>query len=554
MSDAFEMVQQCGRGSDAPQCRRRGSRLTLLSRKRFSVGEFLRETTTDLLGQHSRLLKVRLKSMVPYAAPAPTVWPVLNRLATRNALQQRLPWLRLSNVLVSYERRRMERKLVWQRRWEWLARQKCRRRSSRLAAGLAVASSETTTNAASSGVDMVEQVNGQPSHHVMNADGTRRIRFRNPWESAQDDPGMIGFLRVLFDWNEQSRVTKERRTALCADATTPRFGLVETLADDVPGVVATWIGHASFILQFRSRVSNLPEQETASSMTVWTDPVFSTRASPFSFLGPHRLVPAWNLQMCPLPNVVCWSHNHYDHLDIPTVRALLRLAERASQPMHWLCPLGVGDLLRSECRRYERSSPTRHSVHELDWHEDVTIRSMRFVCTPAQHFSGRTLWDRDRTLWAGWVMIDGESGTRCYFAGDTGYRRVAREDRDYPFPNENVRREQANSGLRPACPAFADIGAKYGPFDLSMIPIGAYSPRWFMSRVHVDPVDSVAIHKDVRSRQSVAMHHSTFVLTDEGLDDPKERLALARSDAQLKEGDFVIMRHGETRCFMRSTQ
>ena len=253
----------------------------------------------------------------------------------------------------------------------------------------------------------------------------------------------------------------------------------------------TWLGHASFLFQFRS-------------MNILTDPVLSERASPLPFIGPRRHTPA-ALAVDELPDIdqVLISHNHYDHLDHTTV---LRLKRRFGDSIQWCVPLGVG--------RWFRGLGITNLI-ELDWWQSADCHRHEVFCVPAQHFSGRGAADRNRSLWCGWVCDF--DGYRLYFAGDTGYG---------------------------SC--FADIGEVFGAMDLSLLPIGAYAPRWFMAPVHVDPEGAVAIHCDVRSRQSIAMHWGTFVLTDEPLDEPPKELARVLREKQIDPGRFRVLQHGET--------
>lgn len=398
-------------------------------------------------------------------------------------------------------------------------------------------------------------------HHVLDAKG-RLSGFRNPWSTEAKPPSIGELWRLWRVWDDKkSQVTPEQRNALEAAACKPDWSLIERTDSLDAAVAATWIGHATFILQFRNQFlekdrTSLADGAGCSSAadvtdtitTVYLDPVFSDRASPVSFLGPKRLVKAAPLEDCPLPELVCISHNHYDHCDVGTIRALVARARSQNRSITWLVPLGLGPLLRDQNRIWGGWIPSSHPVHELDWFEQRTIGTLEVALVPAQHATGRSPWDRDRTLWGGWVLRHMHTNVRCYFAGDTAYRVIDESSEGYPYPTEAERQQLAEQyPKRKPCPAFRTIGDKWGPFDLAMIPIGAYSPRWFMSRFHVDPVDSVAIHRDVRARLSVAMHHSTFVLTDEGLGDPERRLSDACAAAGLSESDFVVWRHGETR-------
>ena len=254
----------------------------------------------------------------------------------------------------------------------------------------------------------------------------------------------------------------------------------------------TWIGHASFLLQL-------------GGLNILTDPHLTERASPLAFAGPRRLVPpALALRELPHIDVVVISHNHYDHLDAGTVKHLAQ--QRAGSPL-FLVPLGL--------KAWFNGRGMRHVI-ELDWWERTAHAGLQFHLCPVQHWSARSLWDRDKTLWGGWMVE--ASDFRFFFTGDTGYSRD-----------------------------FLDIAARFGPIDLAAIPIGAYEPRWFMQVMHVNPEEAVRIHLDLQARHSVAMHWGTFVLTDEPMDEPPHKLDLARRAAGVSSEDFFVMRHGEMR-------
>lgn len=265
------------------------------------------------------------------------------------------------------------------------------------------------------------------------------------------------------------------------------------LPDVVPAgqVAVTFIGHATFLLQL-------------AGVNLLTDPVFATRAGPFGWAGPKRArPPALRLGELPRIDVVLVTHCHYDHLDLSSLRWLAR----AHRP-HILTTLGNKAWL--EARGVGR-------VTEADWwQEREATPDISAVCTPAQHFAARWPWDKNRTLWGGFAL--NTPAGRIYFAGDSGF-----------------------------CEGFAEIGARLGPIDLALIPVGAYEPRWFMEPVHMNPDEAVRAHLAVRSRRSIGMHFGTFQLTDEGLEAPLHALAAARTAHGVADEAFTTMGFGETR-------
>lgn len=319
-------------------------------------------------------------------------------------------------------------------------------------------------------------------------------RFRNPWPGVEER-GVRDLLRWRRERRRAPRTTP--RVEVLPDAVAPAFVSPHAPAD---AVTATWVGHSTVLLQI-------------GGWNVLTDPIWSERASPIPWLGPRRhLAPGVALAALPPIDLVVLSHNHYDHLDASTVRVLA--ARHAAA--RWFVPLGLAPTLRRFGAR---------QVTELDWWEDATAGPLRVGCTPAQHFSARTVRDRRRSLWSGWTL---RAGSRAaFFAGDTGYH-----------------------------PEFAAIAARYGPFDLALLPIGAYEPRWFMWPVHLDPDDVVRVTRDLLAPRAAAppptvlgIHWGTFRLTDEPLDEPPVRLRAAWRAASLPEDRLWIPRPGETRLF-----
>lgn len=300
------------------------------------------------------------------------------------------------------------------------------------------------------------------------------------------DPTAAHGWRAFLRWQQEHgwRFPKGHRF----DVQRPNRALLEAPGD---APLLTWIGHASFLFQYQG-------------VNLLTDPVFSERASPLSFAGPKRYTPA-ALRVAQLPaiSLVLISHNHYDHLDRASI---LALQQRFGDQLTFMVPAGMG-------RWFQRQGIDNYI--ELGWWQSRCLPQAEAFFVPAQHFSGRSLHDRNATLWGGWWLEFNDF--RFYFAGDTGYGSV-----------------------------FATIGDVLGAPDLALLPIGAYSPRWMMRGVHVDPADAVKIHCDLRCVQSIAMHWGTFVLTDEPFDEPPVKLRQALSDKGLPADSFRVMAHGES--------
>ena len=246
-----------------------------------------------------------------------------------------------------------------------------------------------------------------------------------------------------------------------------RLDLAALEALDPAAVHIIRLGHSSHLLKLRGRY--------------WLiDPVFGERASPLSFAGPKRFhAPPITLQELPAIEGLILSHDHYDHLDVSTIEALRDRVAR------YFVPLGVGARLQGMGVAAER-------IQEFDWWQSQTVGSVALTATPAQHFSGRTLWDRNRTLWASWVIVSGDA--RIYYSGDSGY-----------------------------FDGFKVIGERFGGFDIALMENGAYDSHW--PSVHLTPEETVQAYGDLRAKLLYLVHNSTFDLAFHTWRDPLERVA-----------------------------
>lgn len=254
---------------------------------------------------------------------------------------------------------------------------------------------------------------------------------------------------------------------------------------------AWWLGHAAILLRINQRYTLI-------------DPALSSRASPLPFAGPQRKTPA-PLRVADLPHLdyVLISHNHYDHLDRPTVK---RLARRFPQA-RFIVPLGMGAWCRKRGVR---------EVTELDWWQSIAFGDLHFTAVPARHWSMRTFWDRNRSLWCGWIVR--ATGLNFWFSGDSGY-------------SENLK----------------EISQRLGPFTFAALPIGAYAPQWFMRGQHMDPDQAVALWQHIGRPVALPIHWGVFELADEALDEPPAALAQALRAAGEEQATFSPWKIGESR-------
>ncbi|KAI0290195.1 Metallo-hydrolase/oxidoreductase [Multifurca ochricompacta] len=312
-----------------------------------------------------------------------------------------------------------------------------------------------------------------------------------------------------------------------------------------PNLKATWLGHASFLVEFPHTAAANPNDEPPR---VLFDPIFSDSAGPSPWVGiRRRLPPPCTVAELPEFQFVAYSHNHYDHLDLPTLQ---QINEIRGERVHFLVPLG-------NKKWFEETGIPASQITELDWWDVITLpthphadQKLKFVCTPAQHGSGRGITDARTTLWASWVVEQafsdtpdgGSGGASVYFAGDTGY--------------------MTTNG---PCPIFEEIGSKYGPFDIAMLPIwrGAtlsfiarlgyrvvHSPDSLLASFHATPAQALQMHGALRARHSLGMHFATFAGSDFEALEPIVELEQAKRMRTVgdwwMEGGMGVIDVGET--------
>ncbi|CAG8940284.1 unnamed protein product [Penicillium salamii] len=370
----------------------------------------------------------------------------------------------------------------------------------------------------------------EKSHHTESG-------FRNPWESFRD-LSSSEIMQMMISRRLSGKGNSPDTTPPTVNVRKPQF----LPTRDTPKLRSTWLGHACYYVEF------------PSGLRVLFDPVFEARCGPCCgpiTLGPKRFTePACQVKDLPIIDVVVISHNHYDHLSYPTVSEIAKRHPNC----HFFAPLGN--------KSWFQSSGIQN-VTELDWWDERDIAmspkenkgsqvepvgevsadagiKARISCLPCQHITARSPFDKYKTLWASWSIESG--GRKVYFTGDSGYRSVdevpdGEDDYDtkYDFP---------------ICPAFKQVGEFRGPFDLGLIPIGAYAPRHIFSAAHADPHDAVRMFKDTKCKNALGMHWGTWVLTEEDVLEPPRKLkeALKKHDIP-EEGVFDVCEIGESREF-----
>jgi N-acyl-phosphatidylethanolamine-hydrolysing phospholipase D len=321
-----------------------------------------------------------------------------------------------------------------------------------------------------------ESLPDQPAHHVAG-----RFKNPNPEFKRPDSWTRWGFMA----------------TRAWAGLVSPRTFDMPRMANDgailrtgTANPSVTWIGHSTLLVQ-------------VDGISILTDPNWDDRASPVSWAGPRRLAaPGVAFDDLPQIDVVVISHDHYDHLNLPTVKRLAAVHD----PL-FLVPLGL---------RAWFADNGMYRVEELDWWQTREHRGVRFVCVPAQHFSQRTPWDANRRLWSSWAVLGRDQ--RLYFGGDTGY-----------------------------FDGFREAGERLGPFDLSAIAIGAYRPAKIMKPVHTTPEEAVQAAQDLRSKVLLGIHWGTFDLAEEPLGEPPGRMLAEAARRGIGPEQAWILKVGETR-------
>lgn len=343
-----------------------------------------------------------------------------------------------------------------------------------------------------------------PSHHMGD-------KFRNPYLPPDFQPSFISFLKARFfdDMEFPSTPENYRKSWQEAD-------LDKIYNPDFNTAQATLIGHSTVLLQYRG-------------INILTDPMFSERSSFSQSVGPKRYTPpALTIDQLPNIDIIVISHNHYDHLDVDSVKALTSSNFvkniNGTQPL-WLVPLGLKEW-------FEQFEIT--NLHEMDWWQKFKLGELTVQAQPSQHWSRRSLFDTNKSLWASWAFIwpdaasetdalikdegNDNTGFTAWFGGDTAYNEFQ----------------------------FKEIGQALGEVDLAMIPIGAYEPRWFMKPQHVNPLDAVEIFKDINAKSAFGIHWNTFVLTAEAVDEPPKALERALQQNRLDAELFQAMNIGAT--------
>ncbi len=450
------------------------------------------------------------------------------------------------------------------------------------------------------------------AHHGPETGRAGGYKFRNPWPSFVQMAGLFTFLRARLRGeitpppsipSPVSIPSPSSSTSSSPPSTTSSTQKLDWSTGDKSKIKSIWLGHASCYVELPCSTNH------ERGLRVLFDPVFSERCSPVSWAGPKRHSPSpidlSILSLAPeartksssnplkaatgnaeqddsrgevLPeiDVVCISHNHYDHLDLPTITAL---HSYFGDTVHFCVPLGLGGWMRSIGIQDDR-------ITELDWWQDILVEATtittssridgidgdrkevnkaRIGLLPAQHFANRGIFDAGKTLWGSYSLDSlSHPEKKVWFAGDTGRRSIPSEiEQNLPLLSSSLSpdvqsgtdigtalsktQQEAIEALNalPVCPAHAQIGNLRGPFEFAMIPIGAYKPRYLMSPVHVDPGEAIEIFREVKARKAVGIHWGTFELSAEEVEAPK--VALRRIAKEREVEGFETWNIGERR-------
>lgn len=331
------------------------------------------------------------------------------------------------------------------------------------------------------GINLIGWIFSAPAYRGPVSDHFDGKKFINPGGVQP-----AGF-KELFKW------MRNREKGEWSEIKDAAYGAAPAERIEGDSLVVTFINHSTFLVQ-------------TMGLNILTDPIWSEYASPVPFGGPRRMrPPGIRFEDLPEIDIILLTHNHYDHLDIKTMK---KLADRFSPQI--FTTLGVGLYLGKK---------GIGNVTEMDWWDEAELAGgLRLLCTPAQHFSGRGTFDRDRTLWAGFALMS-EKGN-IYYSGDTGFGEF-----------------------------FHEIARRIAPVRLAFLPIGAYKPAWFMAPIHTSPADAVKVHQILNSPQSIGMHFGTFPLADDGMADPENDLQLALDKEAIPREDFIVPMEGSAISF-----
>ncbi|BHF72179.1 hypothetical protein SprV_0401524300 [Sparganum proliferum] len=339
-------------------------------------------------------------------------------------------------------------------------------------------------------------------------------KFANPWDTWQDVVTNMKAAFALLTSNADEGYApspSDLQLDLHLPIRKPTFG--PAFSDDPScGIRATWLGHASVLFN-------------VDGTNILCDPIFSRRCSAIQLVGPIRFrPPPCKIADLPPLDAVVISHNHFDHMDVNTMTAVGKHSPNAL----WCVPSGCKNFTEKVLRPTRNERDSGPNVWEALWWDEFTLKPsegeggpLKIVFTPTQHWSGRSNYFQFfSSLWGSWAIIGPRH--RAWFAGDTGY-----------------------------CAGFKEIGAKYGPFDVAAIPIGAYKPRHALQYQHIDPAEAVKVHQDVKAKYSIAIHWGTFALGREHYLAPKRDLTAALDEAGLPASVFRTLFHGQSLCYRR---